>query len=230
MTLTLKSAITATQTTIDVDGTDVLNNGDLYAIEDEQIFIVSDSVGDTQPGQTAWQRLTVQRGVLGTTEVAHAAATAVTAVTTPLGAGGVQTVSLVGPVEVPHNHPDIAGNFGMVRIVQLNPNATVVKYWAVMTEAWTGTVVKLALAISDTSDGNSTQDLSVLDVSNDDTSLSPEYAREISTGYWGGAPSGFPDSLVGRAGPNGAWLVAYLGPGTPTNGTVDVYALIAEPA
>ena len=90
MTLTLKSAITATQTTIDVDGSDALNNGDLYAIEDEQVYIVTAVAGDTQPGQTAWQRLTVQRGQLGTTEVAHDAATAVTLVTTPLGAGTVE--------------------------------------------------------------------------------------------------------------------------------------------
>lgn len=88
MSLTLKEAITATQTTVDVNGTDALSNGDLYAIEDEQVYIVGAKTGDIQPGQTAWQRLNVQRGQLGTTEVAHAAGVALVIVETPLGAGG----------------------------------------------------------------------------------------------------------------------------------------------
>lgn len=92
MSLTLKTAIDATQTTIDVDGSDALSNGDLYTIEDEQVYIVTASAGDTQPGQTAWQRLNVQRGQLGTTEVAHDAGTAVTLVETPLGSGAVEQI------------------------------------------------------------------------------------------------------------------------------------------
>jgi hypothetical protein len=88
MSLTLKEAITATQTTVDVNGTDALSNGDLYTIEAEQVFIVTASAGTLQPGETAWQRLSVQRGVLGTTEVGHSAGTAMTAVEIPLGAGG----------------------------------------------------------------------------------------------------------------------------------------------
>lgn len=95
MALTLKEAITATQTTVDVNGTDSVSNGDLYAIEDEQVFIETASAGSIQPGQTAWQRLGVRRGQLGTTEAAHNAGTAFTLVETPLGVSGEQTITRI---------------------------------------------------------------------------------------------------------------------------------------
>lgn len=95
MTLTLKEAITATQTTIDVNGSDALSNGDLYAIEDEQVYIVGSDVRTLQPGETAWQRLNIQRGVLGTTEVAHASGMTLTVVETPLGVGAAGAIASV---------------------------------------------------------------------------------------------------------------------------------------
>ena len=137
MSLTLKSAIDATQTTIDVEGSDTLNNGDLYTIEDEQVFIVSDSAGSTQPGQTAWQRLTVQRGVLGTTEAAHDAGTAMTTVETPLGAGGGEQMIRLVEVEMDSDDPAWVGDPTWYKpLAQLTPGQVILDVWFTVTDAF----------------------------------------------------------------------------------------------
>jgi hypothetical protein len=146
-----------------------------------------------------------------------------------LEAGGVQTVNLVGPVTVPFDHADIACNFGVVRIAQLAANVVVVRFWAVMTTDFVGTVAKVVLSISDTSDGNNTTSLNELSLATDETSSSSAYSREITTGAWA-ALGDTNVNFIGAAGPTGAWLVATFGVGTKTAGSLDVYALTAEPA
>jgi hypothetical protein len=143
--------------------------------------------------------------------------------------GGEQTVRLLGPVTVPFDHADIAGNFGVVRISELAANVVVVRFWAVMTTPFAGTVDKVVLAISDTSDGNTTSSLNELSLATDQTSSSPDYFREITDGAWA-ALGATNVNFIGVAGPSGSWLVVIFGAGTKTAGELKVYALVAEPA
>src|SRR5687767_4042859 len=81
MALTLTNAITATQTTFDVTGTDALESGDLRALGDEKILIRTAEQATTGYGETAYYRVSVYRGALGTVEAAHDAGTSLETVT-----------------------------------------------------------------------------------------------------------------------------------------------------
>jgi hypothetical protein len=242
---TLSGNITATQRSIRVSDGAAVTPGLRVRVDDELIdFIRFEPYpyinGVRQKGLDA-TRWVVSRGVGDSVAASHLAGATLTAAVQAsvssetlmppdpfVDAVGAQTISLVGPISVPFDHPDIAGNFGVVRIAELAANAVVMRFWAVMTTDFTGTVAKVSLAISDTSDGNNTTSLSELSLANDETSSSPEYSREITTGAWA-ALGDTVVSYIGVAGPTGAWLVALFGAGTQTAGELNVYALVGEP-
>lgn len=89
MALSLKAAITATQTTFDVTGSDALSPGDLKTVGSETLEIRTANQATVNYGEAAYWRVNANRGSLGTTKAAHAAGAAVT--TTSIGGGGSVT-------------------------------------------------------------------------------------------------------------------------------------------
>src|SRR5438105_1032227 len=90
MSLTLKTAISATQTTIDVLGSDALNEGDIRQIDSEQLMVRTANAPARGYLETAYQRLTVFRGVAGTSKASHSANASLS---TPSGGGGGVSVT-----------------------------------------------------------------------------------------------------------------------------------------
>src|SRR5438105_9373210 len=96
MSLTLKTAISATQTTIDVLGSDALNEGDIRQVDSEQLMVRTANAPARGYLETAYQRLTVFRGVAGTSKVAHAVNANLT--TPSAGGAGVSVTDGVTPI------------------------------------------------------------------------------------------------------------------------------------
>lgn len=223
MALTLKTAITATATTIDVNGTDELSNGDLLAIEDEQVLLITATTGSVQPGETAWQRLGVDRGVLGTDEVAHAAGTSVTAVTTPLGAGGVQTVRLLGPYTITPATTNLVDPADNGALIESLTAGTLVRVLTFNRTVWDSTDPELDVVLAEAVDGT---------------------ASTLAVVALGGTPNGAAIGLLAEASDFAAqanlfgfcevacnvYVAAYPASGTITVGESDIYLLIAEPS
>jgi hypothetical protein len=130
MALTLKEAITATQTTLDVSGADAILADYIYSIGDEYILVRNmPEVATLKFGEAAYQRLTVLRGIQGTTKAAHDADAALTQVTPSVGGGGVtidnqsdppaSVTTLVAPgATISGSEADLSG---VLRVRQLGP-------------------------------------------------------------------------------------------------------------
>lgn len=224
MALTLKEAITATQTTVDVNGTDALSNGDLYTIEDEQVYIVAAGAGSVQPGQTAWQRLNIQRGQLGTTEVAHTAGTAVTLVTTPLGAGGggTSTLSLLGPVTVNWNSANIRTSG--FKVFDLTALQTVMWVGVRVVTAWDDATENGHFNLGGTLYAPPDEDYQILTIDCNLSIVSPN-----GDGYFVASEPYHAQTVFAQVTTTGAILFATTG-GTSTAGQAHVYALVGTPS
>jgi hypothetical protein len=246
MSLTLKEAITATQTTVDVNGTDTLSNGDLYAIEDEQVYIVAAGDGSIQPGQTPWQRLSVQRGQLGTTEASHVAGTAMTVVETPLGASGVQAIRLL-KATLNFNDPNVENDaVGIVLAESLVINTVVIEVWAELKTRWVGpTAAYLRIDALPAYDALITPEPDLTKASLVDTVQTMAYNNQnvdITTSVTtltGTRSHSATDPwtpkvrvLPARVAVTGASIISYIirAGSAASAGQADVYALIAEPA
>lgn len=98
MTLTLREAISAGQTTIAVNGADTLRVGSFRQLGDEVLGIRAVKRPTLQPGQAVWQLLSVERGIENSEPVVHAAAVEMTTYAGGTG-GGLSADNTVDPPE-----------------------------------------------------------------------------------------------------------------------------------
>ena len=148
------------------------------------------------------------------------------------GAGGEQTIRLLGPFPVAFDdtgfiEPDLEGP-GVVVSDTLSAGTTVLDAWAVATATFTqtgGAIGTIWIGISDPETPSflldprqvvTTYDLSV------NQGISTNFPGHIGTGLTAYTPRGSAVDFVIHA----AWDTS----GTPTGGSMNVYALIAEPA
>lgn len=98
MALTLRAAIGASDTTVDVAGADEVIGGYIYSIGSEYVEVRAGSLATLGYGEAAYQRMSVYRGVQGTTKAAHDAGAALTRVT-PGGGGAISATDGVTTVD-----------------------------------------------------------------------------------------------------------------------------------
>lgn len=225
MSLTLRTAITASDTTFDVLGSDDLQPGDYKTIDSETIVIRTVDTPTRAYGDDARYRVTVYRGSEGTRKSAHAASAELAAYSG--GGGGEQTVRLLGPFTVTHETPNVAtwgaATFGPT----IEAGAVVVALWAVVTEEWNDTPGNGALGLT-TDVGAIKADIVTGIVWEGD----PEFTYTAGLGY---APWTYPGSGASVAVPYSVEADAKLniwipGAAAATTGEIKVYALIAEPS
>lgn len=89
MSLTLRAAISASQTTFDILGTDDLQPGDFKTIGSETVVIRTANQGQTSLGESAYWRVSADRGTGGTRKATHAANAAVATYSAGGGGGSV---------------------------------------------------------------------------------------------------------------------------------------------
>lgn len=227
MTLTLKYAITSTQTTIDVNGADTLRVGSYRQLEDEVLLIRAADAGTLQPGETPWQRLSVDRGIENSERVEHAAG--VTMATYSGGAGGgaiAGTAYLIGPFNVPFDDPGVNNTFTVLDDLAAG---TIVWRVAGFANGVTATPGNIEITVDAQDSGASTLlevlRVNVADFSTPDLEL---YEAGVSFNDW------VPKARVVRVPDAAGWqLASYIfvgGGGELTAGSFDFYALISEPA
>lgn len=109
MALTLRTAISATTDTVEVDGADAIGLGTIFSIDSEKVLVlgvineelVSRSFPSGLSPAASFRRVQVERGHLGTLEAAHDADTALVPFDIDSGAGGVTVDNQVDdPTEV----------------------------------------------------------------------------------------------------------------------------------
>lgn len=144
MTLSLIDPITATQSTFDVAGSDVLNPGDLKTIDSEYVLIRT-AVPAT--GAPTRQRVSAYRGAVGSSEAAHSAGATLT--TTSFSGGGEQTVRRLGPAAITFEELSVTPvETGFV----IPAGAVVVKAWAVLAvngDTPEGAILSIEICASD---------------------------------------------------------------------------------
>lgn len=99
MSLTLRDAITATQTTIDVNGTDTILGGDVFKVDDEYLLV---SGTPTPNPNRSFQRISIaERGTGGSTKASHVNGSTLTAANAFAGGADVPDPSTGDDGDVP---------------------------------------------------------------------------------------------------------------------------------